>query len=204
MACAWQPPATRPVLVSLFAFDAHLGKLVAKANTPLLAQMRLAWWREQLREPAPVCALGDPILAGLAAHWQGSECVLLGLVDGWEELLAEPPLAPRSLRRFAVARGACLTAFATRTDAAKWRDQVRRAGERWALADFAFRTSQPGERDEALGAARAISAGGRLPASMRGIAVLAAIVDRAIAREEPLAQGRAAALVAMRLGIFGR
>ena len=94
--------------------------------------------------------------------------------------------------------------FARRTGAHGAVAAVISAGQRWALADFAFHASDPMERDLALTIARDLAPGGALPASMRGIAVLSALADRAILRREPLARGRGAALVGLRVGTIGR
>lgn len=204
MALAWQPATSRPALTALFAFDAHLGRLVGNANEPLLGQMRLAWWRERLSEPAADRPTGDPILAALGDHWRGAESALVRLVDGWEELLDEEAMTRDALSRFADARGRALGEFAARTGVSARQAAAERAGRRWALADFAFRTGSTLERDVALDAAQALPGTGRLPQSLRGIAVLEALADRAISRREPLAHGRAAALLALRVGTTGR
>ena len=204
MAVAWQPEATRPMLSSMLAFDAHLGGLIARAQEPLLAQMRLAWWREQIARPPAGRAAGEPILAALRQHWTGAEPLLSALVDGWEELLGDPPLDADGVSRFAAARGMALGEFAARASGEIFREPATGSGRRWALADFAFRTSHPIEREQALREAWRIDRGEGLPRSLRGLSVLAALADRAITREEPLAHGRKAALVALRVGLTGR
>lgn len=204
MALAWQPAETRASLEALFAFDAHLGRLVSKASEPLLGQMRLTWWRERLAEPVTSRPAGDPVLAELARHWQGSEAAIIGLVDGWEELLSAEALPAANIAHFALGRGRALAEFATRVGEGPYRDGAERAGRRWALADFAWHTRDAAERNAALEAARAIPVSGRLPRTLRGVAVLSALADRAIEREEPLVHGRGAALVALRVGTIGR
>lgn len=166
--------------------------------------MRLAWWRDQLAELPSARPQGDPILAGLGDHWAGREDALAALVDGWEELLGEAPLEASALRRFAEARGKAFAAFADLAGAAEAENAADRDGQRWALADLAFRTGDPRERDTAFALARAIPAQQKLPASLRGIAVLGALATHSLAREEPLCTGRVAPLVALRVGMTGR
>jgi phytoene synthase len=48
LALAYAPGRARAATLGLFALDAALGNLVRAAREPLLGQMRLAWWREEL------------------------------------------------------------------------------------------------------------------------------------------------------------
>lgn len=204
VAVAWQPATSRPALAALLEFDATLGRLVATAHEPIFVQMRLAWWRERLAGTIGISPAADPLLAALGMHWTGAEPVLRDLVDGWEELADETRLSRESLLRFGTARSRSLGAFAQRLGEASSRDSVELAGQRWALADLAFNVSDPQERELALKIAEEFEPPGRLPSSLRGIAVLGALTDRAIARREPLLAGRGAALVALRVGMLGR
>jgi len=40
----------RRALVAIYAFDNELGRAPRAASTPIVAEMRLAWWREALEE----------------------------------------------------------------------------------------------------------------------------------------------------------
>ena len=42
--------AARRALVAIYAFDNELGRAPRAASTPIVAEMRLAWWREALEE----------------------------------------------------------------------------------------------------------------------------------------------------------
>jgi 15-cis-phytoene synthase len=205
VALAWQPAKTRGSLEGVFAFDTHLARVVAQAREGILAQMRLAWWRDRLKEPPSQRPSGNPLLAAIQENLAGEEEQLIALVDGWEELLGEAPLPESAIAAFADGRAAALGAVA-RT--ARLDDRTAQAaslaGRRWALADFAFRTSDDREREAALALADTVARGGLLPRRVRGIAVLGALADRAIARREPLLTGRVAPLVALRVGITGR
>lgn len=48
-----------------------------------MIQLRLAWWRDRLAEPADLWPRGEPLL-GLLCAWDGERLALSGLVDGWE------------------------------------------------------------------------------------------------------------------------
>ena len=43
-------PAARRDVVAIYAFDHELQRAVSVASTPLIAEIRLAWWRETLDE----------------------------------------------------------------------------------------------------------------------------------------------------------
>jgi phytoene synthase len=78
---------------------------VAGTREPVLAQLRLAWWRDRLAEPAENWPRGEPLLAALTC-WQGRHGALAGLVDGWEALLGEAPLAAPALMQLVDGRAA--------------------------------------------------------------------------------------------------
>ncbi len=48
-----------------------------------MIQLRLAWWRDRLAEPASAWPRGEPLLALLSA-WDAERSALVALVDGWE------------------------------------------------------------------------------------------------------------------------
>src|SRR3546814_12208921 len=51
VALAHMRGTAREMLAGAFAFDRRLARIVAHAGEPLLAQMRLAWWRDNLSQP---------------------------------------------------------------------------------------------------------------------------------------------------------
>lgn len=196
-------PSLRPALRALLMLDARLGEIVSRAREPLLGQIRLAWWRERLADSTSSPSSGDPLMASITADWPGQASDLAPLADAWEELLGNAPLADAAIHRFATGRGAAFAAlarFACKGASAA----AGQAGERWALADFGFRTSSAQERASAIRLARGLPPTRHLPRSLRGIAVLDGLAARSVAREEPLLAGRGGALAALRLGIFGR
>ncbi|MCT2558661.1 hypothetical protein N0B51_06680 [Tsuneonella sp. YG55] len=205
VALAWHPGETRAALQAVLELDAQLARIVAQAREGVLAQMRLAWWRERLSQPEGARLTGNPLLASLETRLAGAQTELAALVDGWEELLGEAPLPETAIDAFADGRADALAAIArcARVEPAG-AELARRAARRWALADFAFRTSDERERAAALALARATPPPGRLPRQVRGIAVLGALADRAIDRHEPVLAGRIAPLIALRVGMTGR
>lgn len=205
LALNYAPAAWREATGALFALDARLSELVAKANEPLLAQLRLAWWRDELGKPAGERAKGDPVLDTIGRWWEGEEPALAELVDGWEHLVGEPPLPGRSLEAFVEGRAAVFAVLARRIGESAAAADAHAAGRLWALADFATHASDADERAAALRLAGAAEGAPKLPRALRPLAVLHGLARRSIARGgAPLVGGRRDILAALRLGMLGR
>ncbi len=199
LAFAYAPLAVRPLLLPLLALDARLGSIVRRASEPMLAQMRLAWWRDTLDSPRSRWPAGEPILARLAS-WQSPDS-LAALAEGWEHLLADR-LDESAIAGFAAGRQAGFAALAGEmgTD----RDSADRAARTWALADLAANLSNEEERSRVVAHAGETSPL-HLPSGLRPLAVLAALGRRSLRRGgRPLLEGRGAAATAFRVGLFGR
>src|SRR3546814_3923807 len=85
VALAYMQGVAREMLAGAFAFDRRLGRIVSHAGETLLAQMRLAWWRDNLSKPVSGRPAGDDVLDVLGRRWQGHEGALLQQIDGWEQ-----------------------------------------------------------------------------------------------------------------------
>lgn len=198
LALSYASGLTRARFANLFALDRQLAQAVAKgAREPIAAQLRLAWWREFLSADAPLAVF--PHAVHLHADWRYDPGPVIAMVDGWEELLAEPP----DLAACARGRAAPFVALAQALGCCPLDiEKTRRAAERWALIDLAGHVSDPALRTKALELAAGLGAG-RLPRAMRPLAVLDGLARRALARGGPLLGDRLSPLVAIRLGIFG-
>ena len=201
LALAYATPATRPALIALLALDARLAAIVRSSREPMLAQLRLAWWREQLGGSGGTPAVGDPLLEALR-DWPGSTAVLAELADGWEAMTGAAPLPASAIAALAEARGA---AFAALADADSSRAALR-MGRNWALADIAGHLSDTGERKAALALAREQNwRQERLPRGLRPLAVLHGLAARAVFRDNPAAElTPGEAFAAIRIGLLGR
>ena len=189
LAMAYATAASRRPLMTLMEFDLRLAEIVRSIKEPLLAQMRLAWWRDELAKSPEDRPKGEPLLAAFGEVWRGKEPALRALVDGWEELLAEPPLPARAAENFAKGRAATFAAAARIAGVADSESGIMLAGQRWALADLAAKISDIDEKAEVV--ATGLALGGLARASLA-------------AGGAPLMQGRRNLLAAMRLGLFGR
>ena len=206
IALGWTTDPVRTVLVPLFTLDERLARIVATVREPLLAQMRLAWWRDRLGEAPASRPTGDPALDAIGALWQGEEAALIALVDGWEELLGEAPLSERAFERFAAGRGAGFAACARRAGQGEYAPAAEAAGARFALGDCFAHLSDAVERDRVRAAAAGLrTPRDRLPRSLRPLTILGGLGARVLRRGEgPLFGDRGSALLATRLGIWGR
>jgi phytoene synthase len=87
LAVAYAPAAARPLWIALLALDQRLSRAVREASEPLIAQLKLAWWRDRLRTTAAQWPAGEPLLA-LLRPFDGEREALEALVDAWEGTIA--------------------------------------------------------------------------------------------------------------------
>jgi 15-cis-phytoene synthase len=84
----------RADLIALYAFEAELAAIPAKVSQPLLAEMRLTWWAEQMDGVfAGAPRKGHPVLEALAGA-----AARRGLERAWADALTEAQ-ADRAHRR---------------------------------------------------------------------------------------------------------
>ena len=192
----------RAATLALLLLDTRLADAVRRAGEPVLAQIKLAWWRDRFAEPAEIWPEGEPLLDRLHA-WPGTLSSLGSLVDGWEALLAET-LNESDLAAFARGRAEAWTALGEGLGVRDLASTCASARE-WALADICLHLGNATE----VALARSMLEDGnqsiRLPAQLRSLAVLRALTIRAVKRDssDPL-DGAGAMLVALRSGLTGR
>ncbi|HEX7709754.1 MAG TPA: hypothetical protein VF418_02340 [Sphingomonadaceae bacterium] len=190
--------------LALLAFDARLGQAVRQASEPIMGQMRLAWWNEQLRLEADRRERSDELVAALDAL-AGMRGALHALVDGWELLLGETLDRP-AVEAFVAARAGAFVGLARLLATPDSAATVLAAGRCWALADLAAGLGEGGERAGVLAlGAEEPHVPIRLSRALRPLAVLAGLGRASLANGgAPLLRGRRAALRAIRLGLTGR
>ena len=197
LALAYAPRRARADWLALLALDARLALLVRSAHDPILAQIKLAWWRDRFTESSAKWPRGEPLLA-LLHDWNEASAALCGLVDGWELLLGEAPLPKAAMRSWAKGRAGALAALATRVGAGAFAAQAAMLAQSWALADLAAHLGHPEEQATARELADQHRANRiTLPRSMRPLAVLHGLAVRP-------QSGVIALLTSIRLGIIGR
>ncbi len=210
----WAPAGARPALVALNAYDLEQQRVVAEAREPMLAEIRLAWWREQLEhlsagKPAPP----QPLLRMLRddARARGADLTDLSrMEEGFLPLLTEGRLEPLAM---AQARGAPLFRVAAGVIAGRPLSNPEAtaatcAGTRWALARlWRGGWGQAEARLAALDPPPFPSApSGPLPPALRALDALAAQDWSRLETGRPLARaaapGRQFAMAMAALGRF--
>jgi phytoene synthase len=204
LALSYAPAAARADTLTLLALDARLAEIVRRRSEVLLAQLKLAWWRDRLREDPAQWPAGEPLLARLAG-WRGQLEGLGELVNGWEALLAET-LAAADMRAFAAGRAAAWSALARQLGQPGSADAAMQAAREWALADLALHLGA--WPDAELAREVTLAEPWRrpgLPRSLRPLAMLHGLVGRAVRRgSRDQLDAPSAGLLALRIGLLGR
>ena len=177
VAVAYAPARTRAAWIALLLFDHRLSRAVAGASEPLLAQLKLAWWRDRMRMPASGWPGGEPLLAALAP-FDAERAALEKLVDGWEGLIGDE-VGTAETARLVAARAGAVTALARVLDCRADGAAIEGLARRWTLPDA----------DRAQGL--------RLPRALRPLLILANL-------PRPAEAGPLALLRIVRLGLLGR
>lgn len=198
LALAYAPKTARAPTLALLALDTRMAGIVRHSHEPMLAQLRLAWWREQLAADPATWPRGEPLLAALAS-WRGHEAELVALAEGWELLTETAPLPASAIDGFAEGRARSFVALAGLLGTRDTPVSVRSMARAWALADLAGHVGNAEERVNAEALAGAEMSGNiRLSRAMRPLVVLRALAERREAR------GVGALMATLRLGLFGR
>lgn len=203
LALSYAPARSRGPTAAVLVLDARLARIVGQRREPILAQMRLAWWRERLAGDPSQRGLGDPLLA-LLTDWQEIRDGLAALVDGWEALLAEPPLPDAAAVAFAHGRAQAFAALARQLGEEAHAGAAAKACAAWALAELAAKTHDP----EEAASIRALAGQAdwnrvALPRALRPLAVLHGLAARKKGCG-PLLAGPGDGFAALRLGLLGR
>lgn len=200
LALSYAPRDARLPTLGLLALDARLAGIVRATHEPLLGQIRLAWWRDRLREDPANWPRGEPVLEALV-HWGSDSVALVTLVDGWEAMLGD---GAGRVKRLSRARAAGFGVLAGRLDADP--ADASEAAFRWSLVDCAEKLSDPDLQSEVA----ALLTGTdwprlRLDRALRPLQILYGLARRMRSALRPTMLGSpGAGLVAMRIGLSGR
>lgn len=177
LALAYAPRRARTTWTGFLAFEHRLADAAREGREPMMIQLRLAWWRDRMGEPATRWPEGEPLLA-LLQTWDTERVALRGLVDGWEARI----VGEDGGVELDNARVEAMVALG-RLVGARDLDAIRLAARDWRVPEDAM-------------------AAPRLAQTMRPLTVLRGMAVRA-ARHGETAPGRDF-LTAIRLGLFGR
>lgn len=98
------PPAAREVLFPLYAFNLEVARAPWMTREPMLAEMRLQWWRDAVGasaagRPAPAHEVAGPLGALLASR-RLDPAPLDALIEARRRDVVAEPLAPAELRAY--------------------------------------------------------------------------------------------------------
>jgi len=145
---------------TIFALDNECAHIARAAREPLMAQIRLAWWRDGLNAAEAVPVHRSPTMDSLRAlpDFAAIRAALTAIIDGWEELILwDGADAAAMLEAYAAGRGGGLFAAIAPEDA----ERASPWGRLWALWDLSGHVD-----DEAL--ARATVDQGRTVLAVAG------------------------------------
>jgi phytoene synthase len=106
LAVAYTPVAFRPAFTLLLQLDMRFADIVRKAREPMIAQIKLAWWRDAFATEPALRPKGEPLLQSLGACGGViSPSALQDLVSAWELMLGEGEWAAQDVEKHAALRG---------------------------------------------------------------------------------------------------
>lgn len=83
LAVLYAPRRMQALWEGFLLLDRRLADAARAGRDPLMAQLRLAWWRDRFDQSSADWPKGEPLLV-LLAPWDGERAALRALVDGWE------------------------------------------------------------------------------------------------------------------------
>ena len=143
-------PLARADVVALYALDLELGAVPQRATNPLMAEIRLAWWRERCEALAEGGTGGEhPVLTGLSpalAHGRIPLAAVEAMIAARHAELADPWFEDEAALDLYLddLDVSLLSAVATRLDAAVDREAVAPAARLCGLARLAHRPAGEG------------------------------------------------------------
>jgi 15-cis-phytoene synthase len=144
LALGYASTLNRELIACLFSLDERMARTVLGAREVALAQIRLAWWRDQLLAlGTTIASPNDPLLQAIKAL-EIDPVALTSVIDGWEVLLGDDALDAVKLVEFAQRRGGAIFQLIDDDPA------FVKVGEGWALADLAFRCTSTEMAQQAL------------------------------------------------------
>lgn len=206
LALNYAPLKWQAKYASLFALEAQMRRFVINSREQMLTRIKLAWWREHL-DPATFHDAGrDPLLSLLRQEWANEIGAVIDLIDGYENLLFQPPNIPEHLHAFADLVSAAFAQLVRSVDGERYVGSVKDVALVWSIGwlneEGWLRASEPRIRAIAQAAAGRVP---RLPRTLRPFSVLFALARAAIRVDgAPLMSGRASVAVALRAGLLGR
>lgn len=138
LAVAYAPKSARVAFALLLLLDERLAQIVERATEPMIAQLKLAWWRDAFTAQAEQRPKGEPLLSALFDQARPELLAVAGdLVDAWEILPCHGEWTDAELGAFAQKRGDAV--FNGYCRLIGLNQSAAAAGEEWARGDITAR-----------------------------------------------------------------
>lgn len=149
LAVAYTPVVFRPAFTLLLQLDMRFADIVRKAREPMIAQIKLAWWRDAFAAEPALRPKGEPLLQALGACGDViAPSALEGLVSAWELLLGEREWAAQDVETHAALRGRAI--FGSYAGWIGEASDISSMSHQWALdalrAEFPSKLSVPNKQ----------------------------------------------------------
>ena len=109
LAVAYTPVAFRAAFTLLLQLDMRFADIVRKAREPMIAQIKLAWWRDAFVAEPALRPKGEPLLQAVGTCGDViSPSALEDVVSAWELLLGEDEWTAADVEKHAALRGRAL------------------------------------------------------------------------------------------------
>ena len=137
LSLAYAAAKVRPRLELAYALDEALADILRTVREPMIAQIRLAWWRDQLGAlAAGDKAAPEPLILQIGGFFDRDGLAAVSdLPAAWENLLQDP-LTIEAVVRFSELRGSVLASVFNSP-------ALTKPLTFWAMTDFAFHCSDP-------------------------------------------------------------
>jgi 15-cis-phytoene synthase len=101
LAIAYAPASVRARLRWLLSLDQRLSDVLNRASEPMIAQLRLSWWRDALKSAPDKRPKGEPLFAALGEIEPDAAVIdaSLALIDAFEILAVDTDAEAQSLAR---------------------------------------------------------------------------------------------------------
>ncbi len=138
LASLFAPAQARPVFLALYAFNYEIARLAERGREPMLAAVRLQWWRETVEEAALGRPRAHPVAEALAELFASSSVPLplfSAMLDAREFDFGPETFADlAALEAYCEATSSAVMKIAAHVLGADADDYLRHAGIAYALA----------------------------------------------------------------------
>jgi 15-cis-phytoene synthase len=132
LAIAYAPSGLRPAFALLLQIDNRFADILRNAREPMIAQIKMAWWREAFGKPRHLRPKGEPLLQTLNAVGDVIPVAALeALTVAWETLLCSEEWGQKDIDAHANLRAEAI--FQTYAGWVGSAQDTRPIGRAWAL-----------------------------------------------------------------------